>query len=70
MLQPTPIQRADTGLPNLKDIHVEAIRLRHLILALENLIELGGPESGPIWAIVDCAVPLARKVCNDIERVM
>lgn len=65
-----PMPGNDTGLPDLSDIHTDAIQLHGLIEALDHLMGLTGPKSTPIWAIVTSALPLARKVKDELEQVM
>lgn len=52
----------------LSDIHTDAIQLHGLIEALDHLIGLAGPKSTPLWAIVTSALPLARKLKDEIEQ--
>lgn len=56
--------------PPLTDIHTDALQLRGLIQALDHLADLAGPDSDPLWAITRSALPLARKIACDLERVM
>lgn len=58
------------SLPALSEIHLDTLQLQGLIEALDVLQELGGAKSAPIWAVVTSAIPLARKISRDIERVM
>jgi hypothetical protein len=60
---------ASIKLPNLSDIHMDALHLKGLIHALETLQDLGGEKSAPIWAVVQSALPLVSKLTADIERV-
>ena len=57
MTAPNPAPENAPQLPTLHDIHTHTL-------------ELGGAKSAPIWAVVTSAVPLARKISRDIERVM
>lgn len=61
---------SDTALPDIKDIHLGTLQLHGLIEALNFLMEFAGPKSAPIWAVVTSALPLARKISADLERVM
>ncbi|MDP2047937.1 MAG: hypothetical protein Q8K33_03455 [Cypionkella sp.] len=70
MTAPNPAPEIAPGLPVLSDIHLDTLQLQGLIEALDVLQELGGAKSAPIWAVVTSAVPLARKISRDIERVM
>ncbi|WP_426035986.1 hypothetical protein [Cypionkella sp. TWP1-2-1b2] len=70
MTAPNPAPENAPQLPTLHDIHTHTLQLQGLIEALDVLQELGGAKSAPIWAVVTSAVPLARKISRDIERVM
>ncbi|MDP2051537.1 MAG: hypothetical protein Q8K33_22190 [Cypionkella sp.] len=61
---------SDAILPKLTDIHDDALHLRGLIEALDQLADLFGPKSDPLFSITRSALPLARKIAADLERVM
>ncbi|MDP2051115.1 MAG: hypothetical protein Q8K33_19970 [Cypionkella sp.] len=65
-----PVSGADIGLPKLIDIHDDSLHLRGLIEALDQLADLFGPKSDPLFSITRSALPLARKISADLERVM
>jgi hypothetical protein len=68
MTTSNPTSGNTPAFPTLSDTHLDTLQLRELIQALDALQDLGGAKSGPIWAIVQCALPLARKISSDIER--
>ncbi|MDO8984263.1 hypothetical protein [Cypionkella sp.] len=70
MTEPNPALDSAPDLPAISDILLDTLQLQGLIEALDMLQELGGAKSAPIWAVVTSAVPLARKISRDIERVM
>ncbi|WP_426035989.1 hypothetical protein [Cypionkella sp. TWP1-2-1b2] len=65
-----PAPGNEPGLPNLKDVHFNAMLVADLFAALVGLQDFGGRESGPIFAVARASEPLAREFAADLERVM
>lgn len=68
MIDLNPSKGIDDGLPELGELHNRAVILEGLIEAMDELAELIGPRGTPIYAILQCAVPMARNLARDLDR--
>jgi hypothetical protein len=57
-------------MPELPKMHENAIMLSGLITALHQLRDHVGHEGGGLSAVIDAAVPVARQLADDIERLL
>lgn len=65
----TPSKGIDDGLPAIEHVAENARLLHGLIEAIDGLAELLGPKSDPVYAIVQAALPLARDLRRDLDRI-
>ena len=69
MTNATPTPGNDTGLPALSDIYLDTLHVFDLLTAMDDLRDRLGPESGPVNAIITCALPRMKKITDDMEKL-
>lgn len=53
----------------LGELHGQSLMLRDLLEAVDDLAHLMGPKSGPVYAILTLALPIARTLARDLEGI-
>ena len=61
---------APTTAPSIIDIHATAMTVLGLIMAMDAQADQIGPRGTGLFACIETALPLARKLMADIEGVM
>lgn len=55
--------------PDLGDVHQRSLVLHGLITAMDDLTNRLGPGGQPLWACIQAALPVARALADDLERL-
>ena len=70
MTNKTPSPGGDTGLPTLEDLHGDAMILLGLVMSMDAQVDSIGPRGTGLFACIELAGPLAKKLTDNLERIM
>ena len=70
MTTETPPSPGNTpGMPNITELHTQALLVMGLIDAMNDLRDRVGPQGGPLAAVIEATWPLMRKLTDDLEKL-
>ena len=68
--QMNPDSGVEETRPDLQTLHQSALTLLGLVVAMNNQAECIGQDGMGLYACIEVALPIAKKLAGDLERVM